>query len=220
MPPRLLLNASSPQLFPEALLDWANLSSSLSDENLLFDLYVHITVIAKKKPKKNKKHPTSVWPLALPGFPKLEGWRWQRVQWTSPTLSKYQQEVTTQTDRGHVSSLLFPQNFAQTPSNRWFRAEVKCTRSSEEKENKYCPDLHLFAEFQGWGRAFLFPHAVPLQFGCNTDFIQDVLDYINPSHDPQNLVVSPLRLNAPVSATLHLPAAPIHPSDAQMGFQR
>lgn len=84
------------------------------------------------------------------------------------------------------------------------------------KENKYCPDLHLFAEFQGWGRIFFFfPHVVLLQFGCNTDSIRDVLDYINPTHDPRNLVDSPL-----VPATLHLSAAPIHPSDAQMGFQR
>lgn len=37
-----------------------------------------------------KKHPTSVRPLALPGFPKLEGWWQQRVQCIAPTLSKYQ----------------------------------------------------------------------------------------------------------------------------------
>lgn len=91
------------------------------------------------------------------------------------------------------------------------------------KENKYCPDLHLFAEFQGRGRIFFFffPHAAPLRFESNTDSLRDVLDYINPSRDPRNLVDSPLRLNAPEPAnfaSLRRPAAPVHPSDAQMGF--
>lgn len=88
------------------------------------------------------------------------------------------------------------------------------------KENKYCPDLHVFAEFQGRGRIFFFPHVVLVQFECNADSIRDVLDYINPSHDTRNLVDSPLRLNAPVPATMHLSAAPVHSSDAQMGFHR
>lgn len=81
------------------------------------------------------------------------------------------------------------------------------------KENKYCPDLHLFAEFQGRGRIFFSsPHAAPLRFESNTDSLRDVLDYINPSRDPRNLVDSPLRLNAPEPATLHLSAAPPPPS--------
>lgn len=84
------------------------------------------------------------------------------------------------------------------------------------KESKYCP------EFIFWisrlRKDFFFFHAVLLQLECNRDSLRDVLDYINPSCDPRNLVDSALCLNATVLATFHLSAARVHPSDAQNGI--
>lgn len=96
-------------------------------------------------------------------------------------------------------------------------------RSSEERKiniAQICIYLQNFKVEEGFF-FFFFPHAAPLRFESNTDSLRDVLDYINPSRDPRNLVDSPLRLNAPEPAnfaSLRRPAAPVHPSDAQMGF--
>lgn len=84
-------------------------------------------------------------------------------------------------------------------------------RSSEERKiniAQICIYLQNFKVEEG----FFFPHAAPLLSESNTDSLRDVLDYINPSRDPPNLVDSPLRLNALEPATLHLSAAPPPPS--------
>lgn len=87
-------------------------------------------------------------------------------------------------------------------------------RSSEERKiniAQICIYLQNFKVEEGFS-FFSSPHAAPLRFESNTDSLRDVLDYINPSRDPRNLVDSPLRLNAPEPATLHLSAAPPPPS--------
>lgn len=164
-----------------------------------------MTLVAVKG-KKKKKQNSPKKRAATGASPKLEGWRRRRVQCIPPTQSKYQQEVATQTDGGRVSSPLFPRNFAQTPSNRSFHAEMERARSSEERKiniAQICIYLQNFKVEEGSP-----PLPAPLRFESNTDSLRDVLDYINPSRDPRNLLDSPLRLNAPEPATLHLSPRP------------
>ena len=180
----LLLNASSPQFLPEAPLDWAYLSSSLSVENALFDLYVHMILFTVKNSP----------------YMQHQGKRscaWEIV--TRNTVCFADTELIStgglcETDECNVFSVVRP-HFStdiETHIISCWKKNTHIAVVSVTWKRAYYSDLHLDAVSQGRARISAQHHnSITSKFICNMDTVQDVLYCINFNFTPPNLVKVP-----------------------------